>query len=101
MQPSWPSALCCQMCQLQVALASPLQELCAEMSSCVMCVMNICCLVGAWERFGSVSQSAVAPSLLLKTIPAVSNFVSIQRHPKLQRQLQEFSIVYRLFQFLL
>jgi hypothetical protein len=59
------------------------------------------CAAGAWQRFGSVSQSAVSPALLLKTIPAVSSFVAIRRRPQLQKQLSEYSLVYRIFQFLL
>eukprot|EP00884_Botryococcus_braunii_P000258 jgi/Botrbrau1/10232/Bobra.0362s0021.1 len=51
----------------------------------------------SWYRWRMLSSSAVSPWVLLKTIPAVGHFVNIPKNTRLNQQLQEHSLLYRVF----
>ncbi|KAK9806909.1 hypothetical protein WJX72_007180 [[Myrmecia] bisecta] len=55
----------------------------------------------AWKRFNSVSVASVSPWLLLKTIPAISPWIPTRRNSKFNKNLQQHSVCYRLFQYFL
>ena len=56
---------------------------------------------GAMDRFGTVTQAAWSPWVLLKAIPGISAALPLRANPKLRAQLAEHSLLYRLFQYLL
>ncbi len=56
---------------------------------------------GAIDRFGTVTQAAWSPWVLLKAIPGISAALPLRANPKLRAQLAEHSLLYRLFQYLL
>ena len=62
----------------------------------------MCGRAGALNRFGAVTNTAIQPWVLLKAIPGISAALPLRAaKPELRKKLTEYSLLYRLFQYVL